>query len=410
MNRYIFLQCILVIALGCNVERPSATSEAPFDRELVSQEGDSDESWTVTGEVVDENGLLVDGFDAAAIWSSNGVYWNKEGQVPSDKAGRLAIWKQEGVLAVRPAYSATKTSKGAFTLTIERRQQVPVFAVNTERTHGGLVLVDRSEADRPIRIQLKPLIRVAAEIFCPETGKSPEWCKVDVYPIGGDVIPLTMCGTYQGKVSFLLPAGEYEFRVSSEELPSRRTRITIPSGIEEFDAGVIELALPTDAEGSPVNIHEFYGKNPPDLEITDARGVSNDVQLKHFRGKWVLLEFWAVWCTPCVGDSIPRLREFYEQHADFRDHFEILAICDTSSDNVKTIQEFEVLSAKLVKDAWGGKDLPFPVLLDGEGRTSKGYGIVQRPTLLLIDPDGNLVKDGDLSMLADLLQDGVRNR
>ncbi len=408
MHRYIFLQCILVFALGCNVESPPVSSEAPLVRELVGQEADSAESWTITGEVVDENGLLVDDFEAAAIWSSNGVYWNEAGQVPSDDDGRLAIWKQEGVLAVRPANLAKTTSKGNFTLTIQGRQQAPVFAVNTDRTHGGLVLVDRSAADRPLRIQLKPLVRVAAEIFCPETGKSPEWCKAEVYPIGGGNKPLTMCGTYQGKVSFLLPAGEYEIRASSEELPPRRTHITIPRGVEEFDAGIIELALPTDAAGSPVNIEYFYGKNPPDLEITDARGLPNDVQVRDFRGKWVLLEFWAVWCAPCVRDSIPKLREFHEQHAAYRDRFEILAICDTSSDNVKTIPEFEALSAKIKKNVWGGKDLPFPVLLDGEGRTSKSYGIVRRPTLLLIDPDGNLVKNGDLSMLADLLQDGLR--
>ncbi len=71
-----------------------------------------------------------------------------------------------------------------------------------------------------------------------------------------------------------------------------------------------------------------------------------------------------------------------------------------------SIEEFETLSANVVKDVWGGKQLPFPVLLDGEGRTSTSYGIVSRPTLFLIDPDGNLVKDGDLEFLANRLEGG----
>ena len=61
MHRYIFLQCFLVLAHGCNVESPSVTNNAPFVREMADQVGDTDESWTVSGEVVDENGLLVEG-------------------------------------------------------------------------------------------------------------------------------------------------------------------------------------------------------------------------------------------------------------------------------------------------------------------------------------------------------------
>ena len=41
---------------------------------MAVQAHDADESWTITGEVVDENGALVVDFEAGAIWSSNGVY------------------------------------------------------------------------------------------------------------------------------------------------------------------------------------------------------------------------------------------------------------------------------------------------------------------------------------------------
>lgn len=410
MLRAILFLCVMILVLGCKDGRRSASDENAVAAQAEVHAGDTDHSWTVTGEVVDDNGLLVEAFEAAETWSSNGVYWNKEGQVPSDDAGRAAIWKQEGVLAVRPSNLATITSKGVFSLTVSgspsSRPNAVVFAVNKERTHGGLVVVENNASDRPIRIELKPLVRVTADIYCPDRGKTPEWCQAVVTPAGGDYKWFVKCGTYQGKVSFLLPAGEYEIRADSEDLPPSRVRIKVPTDVEKYDAGVIALKLPRGSAGEAVDIADFYGKPPPALEITDARGVPRGVKLEDYRGKWVVLEFWSVWCLPCVRDSLPVLREFYEHHAASRDRFEILAVCDTSSDNIRSIQEFDLLSASLVKDVWGGKQLPFPVLLDGEGRTSETYGIVSRPTLYLIDPAGNLVRDGDLKMLADLLQNG----
>ncbi len=168
--------------------------------------------------------------------------------------------------------------------------------MNKERTHGGLAVVHNKESEQPIRIELKPLVRVTAEVYCPQRGKSPEWCHAVVAPAHGDTMHFVSCGTYQGKVSFLLPAGEYTLRASSEDLLPGTIRIRVPNGVEEFDAGVIALQLPMGASDKPVDIADFYGKAPPALKITDARGVPRSVKLEDYRGKWVVLEFWAVWC------------------------------------------------------------------------------------------------------------------
>ena len=88
-----------------------------------------------------------------------------------------------------------------------------------------------------------------------------------------------------------------------------------------------------------------------------------------------------------------------------RDRFEILAICNTETEKAQTIAAYDAIAAPLVEKVWEGKQLPFPVLIDGEGKTSGVYGINFWPTALLIDPEGHLVKFGDKTTLAERLKE-----
>ena len=117
----------------------------------------------------------------------------------------------------------------------------------------------------------------------------------------------------------------------------------------------------------------------------------------------MLLDFWTLWCGPCIHQSLPSLTKLYTEHAQDRDRFEILSICVTAAEKITTIEEFDRRAAPLVEEVWSGKPLPFPVLIDGEGKTGAVYGIISYPTVLLIDPDGHLVKFGDEEFLADKL-------
>jgi hypothetical protein len=82
------------------------------------------------------------------------------------------------------------------------------------------------------------------------------------------------------------------------------------------------------------------------------------------------------------------LIDLYDAHAKDRDKFEILAFHDG------TVKDFADLDKKMEaprKRFWGGRDLPFPILLDATGETIKTFDIHAFPTALLIDPDGKLV-------------------
>jgi thiol-disulfide isomerase/thioredoxin len=53
--------------------------------------------------------------------------------------------------------------------------------------------------------------------------------------------------------------------------------------------------------------------DPVDFTLNDVNGKPRS--LSEFRGKWVIVNYWATWCPPCL-DEIPDLVEFHEKHKD----------------------------------------------------------------------------------------------
>ncbi len=80
--------------------------------------------------------------------------------------------------------------------------------------------------------------------------------------------------------------------------------------------------------------------------------------------------------------------EFWDEHAS--DRFEILAFHDASVESLAEMDR-ELDRRRIREMAWGGRDLPFPVLFDESGTTLRQYGVRAFPTTLLVDPEGRLV-------------------
>lgn len=126
----------------------------------------------------------------------------------------------------------------------------------------------------------------------------------------------------------------------------------------------------------------------PDFTVTDGEG--NEVKLSDFRGKGVVLNFWASWCGPCKSE-MPHFQEAYEQYGDEL-HFLMVnlssAFGDTKADAEKILTD-------------GG--YTFPVYYDTNAECAYGYGVTGIPMTFFIDKNGNLVsgKNGMISQ-ADL--------
>lgn len=100
------------------------------------------------------------------------------------------------------------------------------------------------------------------------------------------------------------------------------------------------------------------------------------VSLDNLRGKYLLLDFWAVWCGPC-RQEIPNLKDLY-QKTD-KSKFEILGIVGNSSSD-----ELEEMINKY--------SITWPQLLsDEKNKIKEKYGVTGYPTTFLISPEGIIV-------------------
>ncbi len=83
--------------------------------------------------------------------------------------------------------------------------------------------------------------------------------------------------------------------------------------------------------------------------------------------------------------------DLYEEFKDRRDEFEIFAFHNSGKPTFEALDpDLETCKTK----HWGGRDLPFPILLDSTGDTIRELGVTSYPTVLLIDLEGKLVKHG----------------
>ena len=113
-------------------------------------------------------------------------------------------------------------------------------------------------------------------------------------------------------------------------------------------------------------------KSAPDFELKDANGQS--VRLSDYRGKVVLLDFWATWCGPCKIE-IPWFQEFERQNKD--KGFAVLGVAmdEDGWDVVKPFAQHMNINYRLmigndsIAEKFGGVDaLPTTFLIDREGK------------------------------------------
>ena len=116
------------------------------------------------------------------------------------------------------------------------------------------------------------------------------------------------------------------------------------------------------------------GEPAPDEPLPRLEGNGSG-SVADYRGRWVLVNFWASWCLPCRDES-PAIEAFYRENAGPR--FTVLGIDtrDLSGDGVDFVDRYS---------------LSYPPLRDGDGVRANDFGTTGVPESFLVDPRGRLV-------------------
>ncbi|MHB1332988.1 MAG: TlpA disulfide reductase family protein [Sulfuriferula sp.] len=110
------------------------------------------------------------------------------------------------------------------------------------------------------------------------------------------------------------------------------------------------------------------------FSLTDSKGVVHT--LDSYKGKWVLVNFWATWCPPCL-EEIPALNALHDKYKNTK--LEVIGIA------------MEYQSPKQVLDFADSMFISYPIVL-GSSKIAAQFGPVQGlPTTYLFNPAGKLV-------------------
>ena len=176
--------------------------------------------------------------------------------------------------------------------------------------------------------------------------------------------------TFLGASIFLANLGSLFNGEESEDLYSR-----LSTGVKSSTTGK-ELWRRIDAMNNPASA--LVGKVMPDTEIFDLSG--NSIKLSSFKGKYLLLDFWASWCGPCRKAN-PAMKDLYEKYGNKKLEIISVSIDKEKSKWLEAIKEDELKWPQLLDDiapektGWSGKAF----------QLYRGVGV---PTTFLIDPNG----------------------
>jgi thiol-disulfide isomerase/thioredoxin len=143
--------------------------------------------------------------------------------------------------------------------------------------------------------------------------------------------------------------------------------------------GVVSVAAGNSA-GKP----NAAAKPAPEVTLKDLEG--KDLSLSEYKGKVVLVNFWATWCEPCQVE-IPWLIEIQQKYA--AKGFTVLGIAmDEEGAKVVTPwvskERFDVNGAK--------SQMNYPIVIGNDAAADKFGGLLGYPTSVLITRDGKIVK------------------
>ncbi len=145
-------------------------------------------------------------------------------------------------------------------------------------------------------------------------------------------------------------------------------------GCEKNDKNDLKSETPAVNQNTPMTHNSTDLKKAPEFSLRSVSG--KEVKLSDYKGKVVIVDFWATWCPPC-RKGIPDLIDLQKKYKDN------LVIIGISVDGTNTINDVK----PFVKD----QGINYPIVFTSEKVINDFGGIEAIPTSFIIDKDGNIV-------------------
>ena len=130
--------------------------------------------------------------------------------------------------------------------------------------------------------------------------------------------------------------------------------------------------LATRGTSTPIS-SQIVGQAAPDFSGTTLDGTT--FRMANHRGEWVLVNFFATWCTPCRLED-PQIQQFVDSHKG--EPVQVVSVA--FSDDADSIREFWVKE----RNSW-------PVISTDTGLIALDYGVTKVPESYMVAPSGLVV-------------------
>jgi peroxiredoxin len=181
-------------------------------------------------------------------------------------------------------------------------------------------------------------------------------------------------------------AGVLNYRHRRQQQAALGTpQITLAPDNPGQDAGGKPAAQAQDEASDDVPwVNPLQNKPAPNFTLQDLNG--HKVSLSSYKGKAVIVDFWATWCEPCKVE-IPWFVQFHDQYA--AQGLEILGVSDDDLDKddtakmKKDVQDIAGFATKM--------HMNYPILIDADSIAKPWGGLDALPTTFFIDRNGKVV-------------------